>query len=194
MRRLVSNPAIPVQVGAVTNYSATEVEVVDGMAFIAGHDDGLRIFDVSNPGSPIYVAAYDTGGYAKAIAARDGLAYVGDDMCGLQIIRDISPPAGVREGLPSADALRLSAHPNPFNPQTVITFDLPRGLTPRVRIFDVNGRLVRTLSTGEPASQGRQEILWDGLDDRGHQLPSGVYFSRVEAGALGESAKLVLVR
>jgi hypothetical protein len=83
--------------------------------------------------------------------------------------------------------------PNPFNPQTTITYSLPARGEVTVTIFDVSGRLVRMLHRGvEPA--GERTVAWNGLDDAGQPLSSGVYYYRVEA--LGQSAtrKMVLLK
>ncbi|MBN2172335.1 MAG: T9SS type A sorting domain-containing protein [Candidatus Krumholzibacteriota bacterium] len=83
--------------------------------------------------------------------------------------------------------------PNPFNPATIIDFELPRAGAARLRIFDVAGRLVRTLASGElPA--GRHRVRWDGRDGAGKYVASGIYFFRLEAGGHDVTRRMVLVR
>lgn len=84
---------------------------------------------------------------------------------------------GVRAEIPTALAI-VDAAPNPFNPQTTIRFDLPRGGEASVTVHDVRGRLVRTLWRGHREA-GRYEITWDGRDDLGTAAPSGVYLMRL---------------
>ena len=87
-----------------------------------------------------------------------------------------------------------AAHPNPFNPQTTISYDVPAGGGPvRLRIFDVRGHRVRTL-VDEPRPAGRHEVTWDGRGSRGGQVPSGVYFYQLQAGELVETRKMTLVQ
>jgi hypothetical protein len=64
--------------------------------------------------------------------------------------------------------------PNPFNPSTSIVFELPRPMPARLEIYDVRGRRVRTLFSG-PAQAGSTTVDWDGLDDAGNAVASGVY-------------------
>jgi len=90
--------------------------------------------------------------------------------------------------------LRLIAVPNPFNPQTTISFDLPRETQATVRIFDVTGRLVRSLLNGAIARQGRNEVVWNGRDVDGRQVATGVYFYRLEAGEYSETKRMVLIK
>jgi hypothetical protein len=72
-------------------------------------------------------------------------------------------------------------HPNPFFGGTVISLALADAGPARLMIYDTSGRTVRSLFNG-PLSSGRHEIRWDGKDDRGRAVSSGVYFYRMEAG------------
>jgi hypothetical protein len=84
--------------------------------------------------------------------------------------------------------------PNPFNPVTTIRYDIPAGgAHVSLAIFDVTGRRVRTLvDSSLPA--GRLSVTWDGRDDRGQGLASGVYFYRMLAGSFVETRKTVLLK
>ena len=84
-------------------------------------------------------------------------------------------------------------YPNPFNPATTISFDIPR-LTPvRVTIYDLLGRAVITL-LDRPLSAGHYRLAWDGRGRQGRLASSGVYFVRVEAMNHSISRKLVLLK
>lgn len=100
--------------------------------------------------------------------------------------------ADVGTGMPSELTLR-GAVPNPFNPSTEIVFALPADGPVRVRLYDVSGRLVRTLADGDLAA-GEQRLRWDGSDDHGRALASGVYYLRVETADAVKGAALSLVR
>ena len=105
------------------------------------------------------------------------------------------------EGIPSAvpgtgPARRRfleAARPNPFNPRTEIAFVAPGGGRVQVRIYDLRGRRVRDL-VDEDLGAGRHVRDWDGRDDAGQALPSGVYFVRLGGGDASETMKLTLVR
>jgi hypothetical protein len=71
-------------------------------------------------------------------------------------------------------------YPNPFNPQTTISYSLPANSQVSLKIFSVTGQLVCTLYEGE-SSAGTHVVLWDGLNDRGNSVGSGVYFCRLQA-------------
>lgn len=101
----------------------------------------------------------------------------------------------VEEPLPPITAVRLHQnYPNPFNPRTAVRFDLPSSSAVFVRIFDANGRLVRTLINGRKYAAGSWEEDWNGRNDSGKQVPSGVYFCVLKAAGKTESRKMVMLR
>ena len=93
----------------------------------------------------------------------------------------------------SPNGIMLANFPNPFNPQTRIYFYLPESGQLQLDIFDVNGRHVRQLSK-EFWSAGHHAITWDGLNDVGKAVPSGVYFGRLLYSGHVKSVKMLLTR
>lgn len=102
------------------------------------------------------------------------------------------PPASAKER-EDGFALSLRVHPNPFNPATQIHFDLPSAGLVSLRIFDVNGRLVREWREDQRAA-GEHVILWDGRDQAGQEAASGIYVSQIIFGGEQQMAKMTLVR
>jgi len=86
-------------------------------------------------------------------------------------------------------------YPNPFIDVTSISYSVPRaGTRTVIQVFDVKGRVVRRL-IDEQLDMGRHSITWDGFDDQGRALASGVYFIRVEIGDdFKETKKIILGR
>ena len=87
----------------------------------------------------------------------------------------------------------LGNHPNPFGASTVVTFSLARPAPVSLAIYDLAGRRVRLLLEGERGAGGH-EIRWDGRNDRGGAVASGVYFARLSAGGAASTARLNLVK
>jgi hypothetical protein len=83
--------------------------------------------------------------------------------------------------------------PNPFNPTTTISFDLARDAHVRLHIYDVTGHLVRQL-VEERLERNRHEVVWDGMNDAGLSVSSGIYFYRLETASFTDTRKLVIVR
>ena len=86
------------------------------------------------------------------------------------------------------------ASPNPFNPLTTISFELPGDQAVSLRVYDVAGRLVETLLNDEIGQSGRNEIVWHGRDEAGRVMPAGVYFYRLEAGTYVETKRMTLLK
>ena len=89
----------------------------------------------------------------------------------------------------------LPNYPNPFNPSTRIAFTIGQG-APRlvtVRVYDMLGRLVRTLLQ-EVRSSGTYDLIWNAKDDLGHQVASGMYVARLSAGEFTAARTMTLLR
>jgi flagellar hook assembly protein FlgD len=84
------------------------------------------------------------------------------------------------------------SRPNPFNPRTVIRFSLAQAGKARLVIYDVGGRVVRTLLEGSQAA-GPHTVVWDGTDDNGHRVGSGVYWDRLVAGEYSSNRRMVIL-
>ena len=88
----------------------------------------------------------------------------------------------------------LSAnHPNPFNPSTTITYALPQAAEVELMIFDVMGRRVRTL-VRQHQQAGRYAITWDGRNEQGEVIASGVYLYQLRAGSFVQTRRMALAR
>lgn len=84
-------------------------------------------------------------------------------------------------------------YPNPFNPQTLISFEMPAAGNARLEIFAMDGKKVTTLVEGEMGA-GRHEKVWNGRNDNGTTVPSGIYFYRFSTGDFSESKRMVLLK
>ncbi len=90
---------------------------------------------------------------------------------------------------------KLSAnYPNPFNPSTTFTFTLPLDKAVSVKVYDITGRLVRTLVNNVPHTAGAHEVSWDGTNASGHPVASGTYIYTLEWGQFMQSKTMVLLK
>jgi hypothetical protein len=102
---------------------------------------------------------------------------------------------GGKSGLPRVYSLGQN-YPNPFNPSTTITFSIPAGsgkVHTRVTIYDIRGRLVNRI-VDEEKEPGLYQVHWDGRDERGSMISSGVYLYTITAGDYSSTRKMVVVR
>jgi hypothetical protein len=156
--------------------------VVDGGAAWMNGDGQDEWFNVTIP---------TTGYYCLAVwkAGADDRTKFGTYR--LQLQADVTA-VGDPPPIPAATAL-VSIHPNPFNPQTRIAYDLAADGPARLEIFDLRGKRVRTLiASARPA--GRHEAAWNGQDDSSQSVASGTYVARLVAGEARFARKLVLLK
>ena len=88
----------------------------------------------------------------------------------------------------------LQNFPNPFNPETTIGYELAESADVTLQIYNVVGQVVRTLMAAESQSVGRYQVRWDGMDDRGMPVSSGIYFYQISAGKFQDVRKLMLLK
>lgn len=105
-----------------------------------------------------------------------------------------SSPTGVDEQEDSPRVFALGQNsPNPFNPVTVIQYQLPRAEHVRIDVFNIAGKLVTTL-INERQDAGRRSVTWNGTDSDGERVASGVYLYRMEAGEHVSRKAMVLLK
>ncbi len=100
----------------------------------------------------------------------------------------------LKASLPKAFGLAQN-FPNPFNPSTTISYDIPEGKEAQVvlNVYNMRGQLVRTL-VDEVKSEGSYQVQWDGADNFGRRVSSGVYFYRIKAGDFSQTRKMVILK
>ncbi len=146
----------------------------DGASWETVFADGL-------PEGEVYVVAVDSSGAVWAGTKAGVTRYSG-------------PATGVVAETEFPRAFGpLRAAPNPFNPSTTISFEIPVPGRAVLTVCDITGRRVRTLLSGQ-VSAGTHTVLWDGRDEHGAAAASGVYFSRLEYDRRVTAGKMTLIR
>ena len=119
-----------------------------------------------------------------------------EDKSGDVVVLKLSEQNGEMEETqetPIASYSGLRIAPNPFNPRAAISFFLPSNQRVNLAIYDIRGRKVLDLLSGL-LTEGEHTVIWDGRDDQGRDVASGVYFGRLSAGTLGVTGRMVLIR
>ena len=111
----------------------------------------------------------------------------------LELVVLVAAPEPDVEAVPAVSKLHQNV-PNPFNPTTTIKFDLAHDGQVRLQIFDVAGHLVRTLVNGTLTRGYNQAVTWNGLDEGGRRVPSGVYFYQLVTDDLTATNKMVMLK
>lgn len=192
---LFDEPVEETSAGVPTNYTVFETSVPSNTVAVLSatlQPDGVTVQLAL--AEPVY--------YAHSLA----VSYVTDVSCNANEIEQGS----TTEILPSVTGgdtpvawtgALMQNYPNPFNPATTIRFEVPgsvgRGAAGAVpvtlAVYDVRGRLVRTL-VADRRAPGRYEAAWDGRNDGGRRVSSGIYFYRLAAGDFTRTRKMVLLR
>ena len=127
----------------------------------------------------MYDALSKAGDSEGAIVLRDAL---------MKLIAELNPKK----------SMLLSNYPNPFNPDTWIPFILSEDNQVTVTIYDVSGRFVRTINLGWLKAgyytDRKTAAYWDGRNEAGERISSGIYFYRIEAGKFAGTGKMVALR
>ena len=97
------------------------------------------------------------------------------------------------EEQPPLEKSTLSNYPNPFNPDTTISYNVPMATDVALQIFNAKGQLVKTLVTGKQ-EQGNYNVTWSGKDNNGKSVSSGIYYSRLKAAGKVLNKKMVLMK
>lgn len=122
---------------------------------------------------------------------------IGDPIAGLTLVDGsvTIPGQGVDAEEPPPASFGLHQNfPNPFNPSTEIRFSLAETAGVNLRIYDLEGRLVRHLVPGTRFDAGHHAVVWDGTDRRGHPASSGIYFYRLKTEDFSDSRKMMLLK
>lgn len=102
-------------------------------------------------------------------------------------------PMAVQDIRSSSSFTLLQNRPNPFGGATELSFSLPQPTSVKLQVLDVAGRAIKTVTDGQ-WSAGRHDFTWDGTDEGGNAVASGVYFYRLQANGQDETKRMTLTR
>lgn len=195
----------PISVTAVTRNAGTEAAAAFTIDFFADLDTApapgmtgtRRTFVASLAAGDSIVWSFEVS--SAAAAAWRSWILLDSELAVPELNRDnnVAGPfalawSGPEGDVPSATRLR-GVRPNPFNGETLITWDLARRESARIEIFDLTGRRVRIWKF-PPSGPGSFSVAWNGRDEGGRPLASGVYFCRLYAAGARQTVKIVLLR
>ena len=103
-------------------------------------------------------------------------------------------PVGVRDEKPQFTNYLDNNYPNPFNPVTSIRYGITDRAHVTLRVYDVRGRLVRTLVDEVQNPDANHRVEWNGRNNAGNPVASGVYFYKLNAKNFTKTRKMVLLR
>jgi photosystem II stability/assembly factor-like uncharacterized protein len=166
-----------------------------GNNMIANSNDGIYITTNNGNSWIIKNQGYIHNSYPRSLLITNNYIYAGTD--GYSIWRrplsDIIGIQNISTEIPSSYSLSQN-YPNPFNPTTIIKYQITKNNLVTLKIFDIMGREVETL-VKEKQSPGTYEVNWNARHGGSStQLPSGVYFYKINAGDFSETKKMILMK
>jgi hypothetical protein len=191
----VSDGASPVLVATIdTPGQAYDVDLRFNRLWVADGAGGVHLFSLTEPAAPYLVSTWTTPASTQPQYVRDegSLVLVSCGTAGLYLLSGAVATA-VENPPPAAPAM-ISIAPNPCNPGTTIAFTLAAPDHVTLRIYDIAGLAVRTLLAGEIRGGGRHALAWNGRNDEGREMPSGIYIGRLVTSEGVQSRKIALVR
>lgn len=191
-------PGDPISGGMVLDLSGGPLPYADSDSF--GIDGGVVTFEAPASGWGVRIE----GGWHRAVfnsfpfenVPVSAAAPDNQKTLARRIIEWFEEPTGVDDDLELASdgSLLRQNRPNPFGPSTEIRFSVPAGgARVTVEVYSVDGRRVRSLLSGEFPS-GLRAVAWDGRDDAGREVASGLYFARYSADGETFQRKMALIR
>jgi hypothetical protein len=190
----VSNPAAPALLSNIDLPGQAIHVVLDSwLAYVSCTFGGLQIVDVSDDMNPSVLGMNPTADSAFSAEVGEGVIYMGDWWSGVHCILPQCLDETGAQWDPAPPSHRLNIYPNPFNPKTHLTVSLESASKLEMGIFDLAGRKVKTFST-KRLEAGEHLFIWDGCDDSGRRLASGVYLARSKVATGTVQRKVVLLK
>ncbi len=202
----ISDPANPERVGQFGDSLAIihNLFVVGDYAVTSYYSAGFRVFDVSEPSNPLLIDEYDTAPYSSAgfsgawgvyPFAPSGLIYVSDIQGGLYIfeVQGLIDSVISDNELHPGSIVLFENYPNPFNPATLISYHVRERQHIKLNIYNTLGQKIRTL-VNEEKTVGRDQITWDGSNDSGTKVPTGIYFYNLKTDDFSATKRMLLLK
>lgn len=171
----------------VEGWNTFEIPTANQQAFSEG-SLYLAILEITNASA----IGYDTNNSGNSYSDADGSWALVDGEIMLRIVMEPLTVGTDDNEIPS-NVPSISNYPNPFNPRTTISFNMPEAGVASVKIFNVKGQLVRNLYDGN-AEVGTMNLTWDGTDTNGENVTSGVYFYTLETKKDFVNKKMILLK
>lgn len=170
MKVIIDSDTLMTVTEADTQTYATYSQVnMDVSAYADGSTHNLKFFSITNPGSDVTNFFVDDVSIDVVTGIEDPITNTATDF-------------GLRQN-----------YPNPFNPLTTIAYQLASNDNVVLKIYNLTGQEIKTL-VNERQSAGLQQVVWDGKDDSGQEVASGIYLYRLRAGYLIQTKEMTLLR
>jgi hypothetical protein len=193
----ILHPTLAAQYSLPDNGVPSNLSVNGNFLYICYGSGGLLVMNISNPLTPFLCGSYNSLGVAIRSAVNGNIAYLADEgFFGVYDCDDALNYCPVetfnQDAAPIYPTLAPN-YPNPFNPTTSIAFSMPTSDTAQLAIYNLRGQKISTLVNGN-IEAGCHTATWNGTDDKGCSVGSGVYFYRFSCGNQVLTRKMILLK
>ncbi len=190
----VSNPATPQIIGSYYSMdNANDLILFETHAFWLNFDTGLHVLDVSNLNNPNETGFYNSHGQPYKLDISDNLAFVSEGRS-FNIYDCSSAVKKADQTFREPGKILLEQNfPNPFNPNTSISFTLYEEASVLLNIYNSKGQKIKTLMN-DLMQSGQHLVFWDGLNDSGEKVSSGLYFYKISSTQKSITKKMILLK
>jgi len=174
----------------VSSVNTYDWSITDGTGFEALIDD-----DMANMAADNFLSTLAEGQGLESVMGIFNFSY-GTYKIQIRDLDDVGQTVGIDDNV-KVNPYEYVLHdnfPNPFNPETQIRFSMGGQENVKLVIYDVMGRQVRSLLNGESYAPGFHVVHWNGMDNKGQKIPSGMYIYRIKAGDFIADKKMLLVK
>jgi hypothetical protein len=152
----------------------------------------IIVYDVSTPQIPILIKNYAWNLCTEDLCIADNYLYAANGYHGLNILNLTAVPVDDATETP-LPTYEIRNYPNPFNPETTISYILSSAGSVSLEIFNSRGQLIRSLIQ-EEQSAGEHTLIWNSRDDSDHSVASGLYLCRIACNGKHETRKMLLLK
>ncbi|MCK4664804.1 MAG: T9SS type A sorting domain-containing protein [Bacteroidales bacterium] len=151
----------------------------------------IVIYDVTIPANPVFDSSIRWNLKTWDMVAKDNYLFIGNHYFGSTLF-DTTQFTEINIDMISADKLELINFPNPFNPSTSISYQLAHEAKTEITIFNIKGQKVKEL-VDERQIAGQHSVVWNGTDDFGKKVSSGIYFYKLDINGKIKAVKKCLL-
>ena len=192
----ISDPYDPVLVNTIIlNYNSqlTNRPIVrdNKLMIIDNRWNEIFVFDLNNPSQPQYVSSFRWFNYSNVIEMFDNYLYSSQDS-NISILDFTEYLSDSNEFEITVPPFNLINYPNPFNPTTTIDFSIQNDSNVELTIYNIKGQKIKTLANNN-FTQGSHSITWNGDDELGEPVSSGVYLYKLNVNGKTEAVKKCLL-
>lgn len=148
-------------------------------------------YDADYIGSPLQTNVFSLRGIVTQYQTTPTLPMI--NQITPRMLADFNPVSNNDEVQTPAQVALIGNYPNPFNPETTIKFQMGKAAPATIEIYNQKGQIVKSFDFAQ-AKAGVNNIVWNGLDNNGSSVSSGVYFFRLKSGSYSSTKKMVLMK